>query len=114
MSSNFKINLFYGKEINLVNSDYYLIVDKSKEYQVIDNKIYVGEIVEELSKYSFVEIGRNLNGYRVGKVNIDNEYYSCFEKEVLKDYKGEIKKYLSRNKEKFNDLKIVSKVIDLL
>jgi len=114
MSSNFKVRLFYGKEINLVNSDYYFIVDDSKKFNVINNKIYVGEIVSELSGYSFVSIDSKMNGYKVGQVKVDNEVYSVFERVLLKDYTGDIKKYLSRNKDKFNDLKLIDKVIDLL
>jgi len=114
MSSNFRIKLFYGKEDNLVNSEYYLIVDENKKFEVVENKIYIEDIIKEFKEYSFVSIDNKINGYKVGQVKIDDEVYSAFEKENLKDYTGDIKKYLSRNKDKFSDLKLIDKVIDLL
>jgi len=114
ISNNFKVKLFYGKEGNLVNSDYSLIVDENNKFKVSENKIYVGEIISELNDYSFVEIDKNLIGYNVGTVVVDSEKFSAFEREKIKDYSGEIKKYLMRNKEKFKDLKLIDKVIDLL
>ena len=106
--------MFYGKENNLVNNDYCLIVNEDKKFKVEGNKIYVEEIVKDLSDYSFVSIDRNMMGYKVGNIKIDNELYSALEKENVKDYTGDIKKYLNKNKEKFNDLKIIDKVINLL
>lgn len=112
LSSNFKVNIFYGKEENLVDCNYCFLVNEEKKYKIEGNKIYVEEIVEELSKYSFVDVSKF--GYNVGKINVDNEFYSVFEKEKIKDYSSDIKKYLMRNKEKFSDLKLIDKVIDLL
>lgn len=114
MSNNFKVKLFYGKESNLVDSDYSLIVSEDKRFKVVDNRIYIDSIVKELDNYSFVGIDKNMIGYKVGKVKVDDEMFSAFEKEKIKDYTGDIKKYLIRNKDKFNDLKLVDKVIDLL
>lgn len=112
LSSNFRVKIFYGKEENLISCDYCLLVDENKKYMIDGKKIYVEEIIGELSKYSFVDVSKF--GYNVGKINIDNEFYSAFEKEKIKDYSGDIKKYLMRNKEKFSDLKLIDKVIDLL
>ena len=114
MSNNFKVKLFYGNESNLVNGDYCLIVNDDKKFEIIDNKIYVEEIISELKDYSFVSVDKVMYGYKVGSVKIDEENFSAFEKEKLKDYTGEIKKYLMRNKNKFKDLKLIDKVIDLL
>lgn len=114
LSSNFKIKLFYGRESNLVNSDYYLIVDNDNEFKVEGNKIYVRNIVKELSEFSFVEIDNKVIGYNTSNVKIDDVDCGVFERISVKDYTGEIKKYLSKNKEKFNDMKVVCKVIDLL
>lgn len=114
MSDNFKVKLFYGKESNLVNSEYSLIVSEENKFKISSNKIYIEEIVKELSDYSFVSVTKNMFGYKVGSIEIDNESYCVFEKERIKDYNGEIKKYLIRNKEKFSDLKLIDKVIDLL
>ena len=114
LSNNFKIKLFYGSSRCLVNSDYYLIVDKSNEFKVVDNKIYISDIVSEYSNYSFCEIDDKVYGYKVGNVKIGDNDYIAFEKELLKNQMGDIKKYLVRNKDKFNDKRIVEKVIDLL
>lgn len=114
LSSNFKIKLFYGSNRCLVNSDYYLIVDKDNEFKVSDNKIYISEIVSEYNSYSFCSLDSKVYGYKVGNVKIDDSEYIAFEKELLKDHLGDIKKYLVRNKDKFNDKRIVEKVIDLL
>lgn len=114
LSSNFKVNLFCGKESVLVNSEYYLIVDKDKEFSVSDNKIYIGEIVDILNQYSFISFDSKSYGYKVGSVKIDSEEYSVVERDVIKDYSSEIKKYLVRNKDKFKDDRVVSKIIDLL
>lgn len=114
ISNNFKVKLFYGKEGNLVNSDYSLIVDENRKFEIDGNKIYVEEIVKELNNYSFVSIDKNMMGYNVGTVVVDKQEFSAFEKEKVKDYSGDIKKYLMRNKEKFNERKLIDKVIDLL
>lgn len=114
ISNNFKVKLFYGKEGNLVNCDYSLIVDENNKFKVNGNKIYVEEIVGELSDYSFVSIDRDMQGYNVGTVIVDKEEFSVFEKIKVKDYKGDIKKYLIRNKDKFKDGKLIDKVIGLL
>ena len=114
LSSNFKINLFYGKERNLVNSNYYLIVDENKKFTIEDNKIYIENIVNDYLSYSFVEISKEIRGYNVGKVMIDEVEGSCFEREKLKDFKGDIKKYLLRNRDKYKDERIINSVIDLL
>lgn len=114
LSSNFKVNLFYGRENNLVNSDYSLIVDESKKFTIEGNKIYIEEIIKEFSEYSFVEIGRETKGYNVGKVVIDEVEGSCFESFKLKDYKGDIKKYLLKNRDKYKDIRLINEVIDLL
>lgn len=114
ISSNFKVKLFYGKEGNLVNSDYSLIVDENNKFNIEGTNIYVEEIVKELGDYSFIGIDKSVIGYNVGSVVVDNEEFSAFEQEKIKDCTGDIKKYLMRNKEKFNDRKIIDKVIDLL
>ena len=114
LSSNFKVNLFYGRENNLVNSDYSLVVDESKKFTIEGNKIYIEEIIKEFSEYSFVEIGRETKGYNVGKVVIDEVEGSCFESFKLKDYKGDIKKYLLKNRDKYKDIRLINEVIDLL
>jgi hypothetical protein len=114
LSSNFKVNLFYGRENNLVNSDYSLVVDSNKKFTTEGNKIYIEEIIKEFNEYSFVEIGRETKGYNVGKINIDEVEGSCFESFKLKDYKGDIKKYLLKNRDKYNDIRLVNEVIDLL
>ena len=114
LSSNFKVNLFYGRENNLVNSDYSLIVDESKKFTIEGNKIYIEEIIKEFSEYSFVEIGRETKGYNVGKVVIDEVEGSCFESFKLKDYKGDIKKYLLKNRDKYKEIRLINEVIDLL
>ncbi len=114
LSSNFKVNLFYGRENNLVNSDYILVVDESKKFTIEGNKIYIEEIIKEFSEYSFVEIGRETKGYNVGKVVIDEVEGSCFESFKLKDYKGDIKKYLLKNRDKYKDIRLINEVIDLL
>ena len=114
LSNNFKIKLFYGRSKCLVTSDYYLIVDESSEFKVIDNRIYVGKIVSEYDHYSFCSLDTKVYGYKVGNVRIDDNEYVAFEKELLKDYLGDIKKYLVRNKDKFKDKRVVEKVIDLL
>ena len=114
LSSNFKISLFYGKDRNLVNSDYYLIVDEDKKFSIEDNKVYVENIVNDYLNYSFVEINKEIRGYNVGKVMIDEVEGSCFQSEKLKDFKGDIKKYLLRNRAKYGDERIINSVIDLL
>lgn len=114
LSSNFKINLFYGKERNIVSSDYYLIVDEDKKFTVEDNKIYIENIVNDYLDYSFVEINREIRGYNVGKIMIDEVEGSCFQREKIKDFKGDIKKYLLRNRDKYKDERIINSVIDLL
>lgn len=114
LSSNFKVNLFYGRENNLVNSDYSLVIDESKKFTIEGNKIYIEEIIKEFNEYSFVEIGRETKGYNVGKINIDEVEGSCFESFKLKDYKGDIKKYLLKNRDKYKDIRLVNEVIDLL
>ncbi len=114
LSSNFRINLFYGKDRNLVFSDYYLIVDDEKKFQVNGNKIYIDSIVEEFLDYSFVEVGKETLGYNVCKIFIDEQEGSCFKKVKLKDYKGDIKKYLLRNRDKYKNDKVINAVIDLL
>lgn len=114
LSSNFKVTLFYGKEKNLVNSDYYLLVNEEKKYTMQDNKIYIDDIVKEFNDYSFVEVGRETKGYNVGKVNIDGVEGSCFESFKLKDYKGDIKKYLLKNRDKYEDVRKINEIIDLL
>ena len=114
LSSNFKISLFYGRNKNLVNSDYYLIVDEDKKFSMEDNKIYIENIVNDYLNYSFVDIDKEIKGYNIGKVIIDEVEGSCFEKEKLKDFKGDIKKYLLRNRDKYEDERIINSVIDLL
>jgi len=114
LSSNFRVKLFYGSDKCLVNSDYYLIIDKEREFEVNDNKIYISEIVNEYNDYSFCRIEDKVYGYKVGNVKIGDSSYTAFEKELLKDYLGDIKKYLVRNKDKFRDKRVVEKVIDLL
>ena len=57
--------------------------------------------------YSFVEISKEIRGYNVGKVMIDEVEGSCFEREKLKDFKGDIKKYLLRNRDKYKDERII-------
>ena len=61
-----------------------------------------------------VEIDREVKGYDVGKILIDGNECSCFQNYKIKDYKGEIKKYLLRNREKYKDERIINKIIDLL
>lgn len=114
LSSNFKINLFYGKDRNLVNSDYYLIVDEEKKFHVDNNKIYIENIVNEFLEYSFVEVSRETMGYNVGKIFIDGEEGSCVKKIKLKDYNSDIKKYLLKNRDKYKNDKVINAVIDLL
>lgn len=114
LSSNFKIKLFYGSSKCLVNSDYYLVVSNEKEFDVSGNKVYIRDIVSEYSSYSFCEISNKVYGYNVGDVKIKEDIYTCFEKEILKDNKQDIKKYLVKNKEKFKDKRVVEKIIDLL
>jgi len=114
LSSNFKAKIFYGKEDNLINSDYYLIVDEARKYEISENKIYVDEIIKDFSSYSFVEIGKEVKGYNVSKFLIDGVECSCFESFKLKDYKSEIKKYLLKNREKYKDVRIINEIIDLL
>ena len=114
MSSNFKVKLFYGSEGNLINCDYSLIVDENRKFEVFNNKIYVESIIKELNGYSFVSVDKQMYGYKVGVVEVDGEKFSAFEREKTKDSTGEIKKYLIKNKDKFNDLKLIDKVIDLL
>lgn len=114
MSSNFKISLFYGEETNMVNSDYYLIVDEEKKFTISENKIFIENIVRDYLDYSFVEISREVRGYNVGKIMIDDVEGSCFESFKLKDCKSDIKKYLLKNRDKYKDIRIVNKIIDLL
>lgn len=114
MSSNFKINLFYGEDKNTVSSDYYLIVDEGKKFTVSGNKVYIGNVVNEYLEYSFVEIGKEVRGYNIGKIMIDDIEGSCFESFKLKDYKSDVKKYLLKNRDKYKDGRIVNKIIDLL
>ena len=86
LSSNFKVKLFYGKEENLVNNDYCLIVDDSKKFNINDNKVYIENIVDDYMKYSFVEIDREVKGYDVGKILIDGNECSCFQNYKIKVY----------------------------
>ena len=114
LSSNFKSKIFYGKESNLVNSDYYLIVSDEKKFYVNENKIYIENIVDEYLDYSFVDISKEIKGYNISKIILDDVEGSCFESIKLKDYKGEIKKYLLRNRDKYKNDRIINEVIDLL
>ena len=114
LSSNFKMKLFYGKEDNLVNSDYCLIVDENKKFTSSDNKVYIESIVTDYLDYSFVEIDREVKGYNVSKIIIDDVEGSCFESNKIKDYKGDIKKYLLKNRDKYKNDKIINDIIDLL
>lgn len=114
LSSNFRISLFYGRDRNLVNSDYYLIVNEDKTFEINGNKIYIENIIEEFNDYSFVEVSNETIGYNVSKIFIDDQEGSCVQKTKLKDYKGVIKKYLLRNRDKYKNDKIINKVIDLL
>lgn len=113
LSSNFKCTLVYTSENNLVNSDYYLIYSDEKKFSVKGNKIYIGNI-SEFSDYSFVSLDKEIVGYRASKISIDECECSVVSKNKLKDNKSDIKKYLIKNKEKFNDMKIINEVIDLL
>lgn len=114
LSNNFKAKIFYGKEKNLVSSEYYLIVDESKKYTVSNNKIYIDDIASEYLDYSFVDIEKDVKGYNVGEILLDDVKGSCYESYKLKDHKSDIKKYLLKNREKYNDDRIINKVIDLL
>ena len=44
LSSNFKIKLFYGKDKCLVNSEYYLIINKEREFETSSNKVYIDDV----------------------------------------------------------------------
>lgn len=114
LSSNFKTKLFYGKEDNLVNSDYCLIVDEERKFTISSNKIYIENIVSEYLDYSFVELAKEVKGYNVSKIIIDDVEGGCFQHFKLKDYKSDIKKYLLKNRDKFKDDRIINIVIDLL
>lgn len=114
LSSNFRLNLFYGKEENLINSDYCLVVDENNKFTVADNRVYIENIVPEYLDYSFVSISRESKGYNVSKIFIDDVEGSCFESEKVKDYKGDIKKYLLKNRDKYKNDKIINEIIDLL
>ena len=114
LSSNFRAKLLYGKEGELARSDYYLIVSEEKKYTVSDNKIYIEGIIKEFDDYSFVEIGRDTRGFNVGELVIDDIKASCVESFKLKDYRGDIKKYLLKNREKYKNDKIINSVIDML
>ncbi len=113
LSSNFKCMLVYVNGDNLVNSDYYLISDDSKEFKVEDNKIYINNI-NEFNDYSFVSLDKEVVGYKASKILLDDKEASVVSRNKLKDNKSDIKKYLVKNRDKFSDLKIVNKVIDLL
>jgi hypothetical protein len=114
LSNNFKIRLFYGVEENIVPSDYYLIVSEDKKYQVDGNKVYIDSVISEYLDYSFVEIERESKGYNVGRILIDNNEAYCFESFKLKDYKGDIKKYLLKNRDKYKSEIVINEIIDLL
>lgn len=113
LSSNFKCVLVYTSEDNLVNSDYYLIYSDEKKFMVEGNKIYIDSI-REFSDYSFVSLDKEIMGYKASKISVDECECSVVSKIKLKDNKGDIKKYLIKNKEKFNDIKIINEVIELL
>ena len=79
--------------------------DKEKEFEVIDNTIYVGYKFES----DFIDLSKEEN-YECGKYLLeDNEYVSTFKKSKINV--SEFKLYLIKNKDKF---KInISKIIDL-
>ena len=91
-----------------------MIYDKDKEFTVSDNKVYVGKLFDEIDEYSFVSFEDKMYGYKVGNVSIDGDDYSVIERDTIKNYSSEVKKYLVKNKNKFKDLRIVEKIIDLL
>lgn len=113
LSSNFNCVLAYVNGDNLVNSEYYLISDDSKEFKVEDNKIYISNI-NEFNDYSFVSLDKEVVGYKASKILLDDKEASVVSRNKLKDNKSDIKKYLVKNRDKFSEIKIVNKVIDLL
>lgn len=114
LSSNFKTKLFYGKEDNLVNSEYCLVVNEDKKFTINENKVYIDNIVPDYLEYSFVDVNKEVRGYNVSKIIIDDVEGSCFESIKIKDYKGDIKKYLLKNRDKYKSDKIINEIIDLL
>lgn len=113
LSSNFNCVLAYVNGDNLVNSEYYLISDDSKEFKVEDNKIYISNI-NEFNDYSFISLDKEVVGYKASKILLDDKEASVVSRNKLKDNKSDIKKYLVKNRDKFSEIKIVNKVIDLL
>ncbi len=113
LSSNFNCVLAYVNGDNLVNSEYYLISDDSKEFKVEDNKLYISNI-NEFNDYSFVSLDKEVVGYKASKILLDDKEASVVSRNKLKDNKSDIKKYLVKNRDKFSEIKIVNKVIDLL
>ena len=113
LSSNFNCVLAYVNGDNFVNSEYYLISDDSKEFKVEDNKIYISNI-NEFNDYSFVSLDKEVVGYKASKILLDDKEASVVSRNKLKDNKSDIKKYLVKNRDKFSEIKIVNKVIDLL
>lgn len=113
LSNNFKCKLVYCDESNMINSDYYLLCNDKREFEVNGNKVYIG-VIDEFKDYSFVDINKDVVGYKVSKIKIKEDDYSVVKKDKLKANKTDLKKYLVKNRDKFTNVRVVNEIIDLL
>ena len=107
LSNNIYFKCLFSKNNLIDYCDYLFVYDKEKEFNVMDNVIYVnydfdGDFVDLINKEKYI----------TGKYLLENnKYMSTFNKEKCKEV-SEFKLYLLKNKEKFT--KNINKVIELI
>lgn len=107
LSNNVYYKCLFAKEELKEYCDYLFVFNKEKEFDVMDNIIYVDYNFE----FDYVDLVNKL-GYKCGKCLLENDEYISTFKSSKADKTSEFKLYLLKNKNKFS--KNIDKIIELI